>query len=171
MLKSLYLSSLLWGSHHQPSPCSRMETGSSSHSLQSPCTAIESWDLNPEPGDSTTTLCLAGSLSDSQGAAQCVGSCVASFPSHSLKWELCQSVPICSQDPSRIGCALRICQLPPRRQTPWNFPVEIPFCSAGRVGPSPLHETPFCSAGCVGPSPPYRIAGRCAGQPAFSCAR
>lgn len=43
----------------------------------------------------------------------------------------------------------------PRHPTPWNFPAEIPFCGAGRVGPST----------------PYYIDGRWAGRPASNCAR
>lgn len=122
--------------------------------------------------ETVPALYHTASLPCSQGAAESVGTSVASFPSHPLKWESCQShLHVSSQDPSRMGCALRICQLPPRHKTPWNFPMEIPFCLDGRVGPSPLHDTRFCPDGWVGPSPRYCIAGRCAGWPTFICDR
>lgn len=103
------------GSRYQASPCSRTEQAlplneksGKEHLVFSPrALAME------KPGD-FPALYHAASLPCSQGAAECVGTSVASFPSHPLKWESCQShLHVSSQDPSRMGCALRICQLPP----------------------------------------------------------
>lgn len=56
-------------------------------------------------------------------------SCVASVPSHPLKWEPCQfPLHVSSQDPSKIGCAPGSARCPQHQA--WNFPAEFPFCSA-----------------------------------------